>query len=64
MLVLQVRSAFGSRCCCAPTCWPGVAHEHVRILTEVRGYSLLADDGRPDKSMASDHLPVLLELNF
>jgi hypothetical protein len=42
----------------------GFEHEHVRILTSVRDYSLLDDDGRPDKSMFSDHLPVLLELNF
>jgi exonuclease III len=41
----------------------GFAHEHVRILTEVRGVSLL-DKGCPDKDMASDHLPVLLELEF
>ena len=37
--------------------------EHVRILREVRGVSLL-ENGRPDKEMASDHLPVLLELSF
>jgi hypothetical protein len=47
-----------------PDLLDGFAHEHVRILTEVHGYSLLEDDGRPDKTMASDHLPVLLELNF
>ncbi len=47
-----------------PDLLQGFATEQVRILTEVRGVSLLASDGRPDKSMASDHLPVLLELNF
>jgi exonuclease III len=47
-----------------PELLDGFAHEHVRILTEVYGYSLIQDDGRPDKSMFSDHLPVLLELNF
>jgi endonuclease/exonuclease/phosphatase family metal-dependent hydrolase len=40
------------------------APEHVHIPTSIRGYSLLEDDGRPDKEMASDHLPVVLELNL
>ena len=47
-----------------PDLLKGFAHEHVRILTEVHGVSLLLNDGRPDKEMASDHLPVLLELDF
>jgi hypothetical protein len=47
-----------------PDLLDGFAHEQVRILTQVRGYSLLRDDGCPDKTMASDHLPVLLDLNF
>jgi exonuclease III len=42
----------------------GLAPKGVRIPTLIRGHSLLQDDGRPDKEMASDHLPVTLELNF
>ena len=37
--------------------------EHVHILSDIRGVSLL-ENGRPDKQMASDHLPVMLELNL
>ncbi len=47
-----------------PDLLEGFAPEQVRVLTKVRGVSLLEADGRPDKAMASDHLPVLLELNF
>jgi hypothetical protein len=47
-----------------PDLLDGFAAENVRILTEVRGVSLVQDDGRPDKAMASDHLPVMLDLNF
>ena len=46
-----------------PDLLEGFSPEHVRILTEVRGLSLL-EKGRPDKVMASDHLPVMVELNF
>jgi hypothetical protein len=46
-----------------PDLLEGFSPEHVRIVTDVRGVSLLEGD-RPDKEMASDHLPVLLELNF
>ena len=38
--------------------------KQVRILTEVRKVPLVDSEGRPDKEMASDHLPVLLELKF
>ncbi len=47
-----------------PDLLDGFEPEQVRIVSEVRGVSLLQDDGRPDKEMASDHLPVVLELNF
>ena len=47
-----------------PDLLEGFAPEGVRILTSIGKYSLLQDDGRPDKEMASDHLPVTLELNF
>jgi hypothetical protein len=47
-----------------PDLLAGFAPEGVRIPTSIRGYSLLQDDGQPDKEMASDHLPVTLELNF
>jgi len=46
-----------------PDLLEGFAPDHVQILTSVRGVSLL-QDGRPDREMASDHLPVLVELNF
>ena len=42
----------------------GLGAESVRILTSVRGLSLLGPNGRPDKAVASDHLPVLLDLDF
>ena len=38
--------------------------ENVRIPTSIGDCSLLQDDGRPDKEALSDHLPVMLELNF
>jgi hypothetical protein len=46
-----------------PDLLEGFEPEHVRILTDIRGVSLL-ENGKPDKEMASDHLPVLLELEF
>ena len=46
-----------------PDLLEGFRPEQVRILSEIRGVSLL-ENGRPDKQMASDHLPVMLELNF
>jgi endonuclease/exonuclease/phosphatase family metal-dependent hydrolase len=46
-----------------PDLLEGFRPEQVRILSEIRGVSLL-QNGRPDKQMASDHLPVMLELNF
>jgi exonuclease III len=41
----------------------GFAHEQVRIVTEIGGASLLKD-GCPDRELASDHLPVVLEMEF
>ena len=46
-----------------PDLLEGFRPEQVRILSDIRGVSLL-QNGRPDKQMASDHLPVMLELNF
>jgi hypothetical protein len=46
-----------------PELLEGFRPEQVRILSEIRGVSLL-EQGRPDKRMASDHLPVMLELSF
>ncbi|MGB8769734.1 MAG: endonuclease/exonuclease/phosphatase family protein [Candidatus Korobacteraceae bacterium] len=40
------------------------APENVRIITSIRGYSLLQKDGEPDKDTVSDHLPVLLDLKL
>lgn len=39
------------------------APEHVRIVTEIDSVPLVAN-GRPDQSVASDHLPVMVELEF
>ena len=47
-----------------PALLGGLGAESVRILTLVRGVSLLGPNGRPDKSVASDHLPVLVDLDF
>ncbi len=44
-----------------PELLEGFAPEHVRIVTEIGGYSLLKN-GCPDATFASDHLPVVLEL--
>jgi len=38
--------------------------DDVKILTEVGEISLLQPNGRPNPSLASDHLPVLVELKF
>lgn len=38
--------------------------ENVRILTTIRERSLLTGNGIPDKELASDHLPILLDLDF
>jgi endonuclease/exonuclease/phosphatase family metal-dependent hydrolase len=47
-----------------PALLDGFAPENVRIPTSIRGYSLLQEDGQPDKETVSDHLPVTLELKF
>jgi hypothetical protein len=39
------------------------APEHVRIVTEVDGTPLMSN-GRPDESVASDDLPVMVKLEF
>ncbi|MFI5117152.1 MAG: endonuclease/exonuclease/phosphatase family protein [Terriglobales bacterium] len=47
-----------------PDLLDGFAPENVRIPTSIRGFSLLQEDGQPDKETMSDHLPVTLELKF
>ena len=47
-----------------PALLKGFAPENVRIPTSIRGFSLLQEDGQPDKETMSDHLPVTLELKF
>ena len=46
-----------------PELLEGFAHERLRIVTEVEGISLLKD-GCPDRELASDHLPVAVEIEF
>jgi hypothetical protein len=46
-----------------PELLKGFAPEQVRIVTEIGGVSLLAG-GRPNAKVASDHLPVMVELQF
>lgn len=38
--------------------------DQVRILTTAGYMTLVRDDGRPDKALYSDHLPVMLEIDF
>ena len=47
-----------------PALLEGLGVEGVRILTSIRGLSLLGPNGRPDRGVASDHLPVLVDLEF
>jgi hypothetical protein len=46
-----------------PALLEGFGPERVKIVTEVRGMTLL-ERGRPDKEMASDHLPVVVEIEW
>jgi endonuclease/exonuclease/phosphatase (EEP) superfamily protein YafD len=46
-----------------PDLLKGFAPEQVRIVTEIGGVPLL-EGGRPNRKVASDHLPVLVELQF
>jgi len=46
-----------------PELLKGFAPEQVRIVTEIGGVPLL-EGGRPNRKVASDHLPVLVELQF
>ncbi len=46
-----------------PQLLKGFAPEQVRIVTEIGGVSLL-EGGRPNTKVASDHLPVMVELQF
>jgi hypothetical protein len=47
-----------------PDLLKGFQHEQLRIVTEVDGVSLIKEDGCPDKTIASDHLPLVLEVDF
>jgi endonuclease/exonuclease/phosphatase (EEP) superfamily protein YafD len=47
-----------------PSLLEGLGMDGVRVLTSVQGVSLLGGGGRPNRSLGSDHLPVLAELNF
>ena len=47
-----------------PDLLDGFAPENVRIPTSIRGFSLLQEDGQPDKDTMSDHLPLTLELKL
>lgn len=42
----------------------GFKHDDLRILARVGERSLLTPNGRPDSKLASDHLPILLNLEF
>jgi hypothetical protein len=46
-----------------PDLLKGFAPEKVRIVTEIGGVALL-EGGRPNTKVASDHLPVVVELDF
>jgi hypothetical protein len=39
-------------------------HDHLRIIKEIGGVSLVRPDGRPDTTLASDHLPLVFEVEF
>ncbi len=46
-----------------PALLEGFTPEQVKIVTQVRGVPLV-EGGRVDKTMASDHLPVVVELKM
>ena len=41
-----------------------LSRDGVEIVTNAAGTSLLARNGRPDKSVGSDHLPLLFRLDL
>jgi endonuclease/exonuclease/phosphatase (EEP) superfamily protein YafD len=47
-----------------PSLLDGLGIGGVRVLTSVQGVSLLGAGGRPNRSVGSDHLPVLAEVEF
>jgi hypothetical protein len=47
-----------------PELLPRFPADGVRIVTETPSTSLLTDDGRPDKKVGSDHLPLLFHLDL
>jgi hypothetical protein len=40
------------------------AHDSLEIVTTIDGRPLIMGDGRPNKRMFSDHLPILFDLEF
>lgn len=40
------------------------SEKNLRVLTEAGNVSLLSSRGLPDRTNASDHLPVLFKLNL
>jgi hypothetical protein len=47
-----------------PDLLPYFRNEDLKILTTDGSVSFLSSKGRPDESVASDHLPILFKLNF
>lgn len=47
-----------------PALLSGLASDGVRVLTSAGGASLLGPGGLPNRSIGSDHLPLLTELSF
>jgi hypothetical protein len=39
-------------------------HENLRIISRVGNTSLLGENGRPNLKIGSDHLPIVLDLEF
>lgn len=52
------------QCLVRPDLMRGLPDNSVRILHEIAGQSLLNDNGRPDASRWSDHLPFIFKLQF
>jgi hypothetical protein len=46
-----------------PELLPHFTDDGVRIVTEIRGVPLACDKGRPDRTVGSDHLPIVLRLS-
>jgi hypothetical protein len=46
-----------------PSVVEGFSNDELKILTSIEGISLLNQRGQPDKSVGSDHLPILFSLD-